>query len=75
MKVLGFFKKMVPNPPIARNGREYVSKFNLKPINETIQPVIVVPRFAPRIIPIPLLSPMIPALAKDITSKVTIVLL
>lgn len=69
--IVSFLEKIKLNPPRAKRGNINVSTFSLKPMSATSQPVMVVPRLAPSIIPIPLLKPRMPAPASDITSSIT----
>ena len=61
--------------PAAIKCREIASRSSLNPRVATIQPVKVVPRLAPRIMPIELISGRMPAEAKASTMRLTIELL
>jgi hypothetical protein len=56
--------------PIPTDGRAIEAIFMLKPINETIHAVVVVPIFAPMITPIDWVRLRSPALTKDTTITV-----
>ena len=57
------------NTPIPIIGNENVAKLTLKPINEMIQPVLVLPILAPIIKPIDCTNDKSPALTKPIVIK------